>query len=423
MKNSVKRLSVSIFVLFVAVCLVATSAYAWFTMSNNPTTGSFDLTVTTTDGLYISASGIDGTYKTSLTTSEILGVYQAIPQLDAISYSDSAGAADYAFRDIDGTVLGINGGFIQVGTYSQYKVYYEEGEAKEITAYVTAENFSLFKNCNIKLYKGESALDLTEISVVGDVSFGTDKIWTKTSRIAEETANQTYISENIVYQYNAKYYEFNLYFMGNNPYSVYANISDSIVETVGRADITLGVDLWSTTLTKAAYLLAGGEGNITDPIIKAYASDALKIGFWSNNTLQNIWEPDKALTAAEGSNLNNLQEGDYAFSQQSIYKQGGTAGDTNIAINYYNDKNNLTGEAAKDCTGYSFPIANQVTVENAGNNYQSALMKMLTLSQVGTSTIYKGTLSIKIWIDGWDADCFDSIFDQTIRTSLEFFSK
>ena len=64
MKNSVKRLSVSIFVLFVAVCLVATSAYAWFTMSNNPTTGSFDLTVTTTDGLYISASGIDGSYRT-----------------------------------------------------------------------------------------------------------------------------------------------------------------------------------------------------------------------------------------------------------------------------------------------------------------------------------------------------------------------
>ncbi len=423
MKNSVKRLSVSIFVLFVAVCLVATSAYAWFTMSNNPTTGSFDLTVTTTDGLYISASGIDGSYRTSLNAGDILEVYQATPQLDAVYYGDNAGGNDYAFRNIDGGAITSNGSFTQVATYSQYKDYYEEVEpATEITDFVRAENFSLFFNCNITLYKGESADALTSISVVGDVTFGTDKIWTKTQKV--EVPNQAYISENTVYQYNAKYYEFNLYFMGSNPYSVYANISSSKVETVDRAATSVGVDLWSTSLAQATYLVGEGlEGNITDVKIHAYASDAYKIGFWNKNSeLINIWEPDKALIATTGD-LNNLQEGDYAFIQQSSYIQGGTTGDDNIALNYYNDKNNLTGDNRINCTAYGFPTVNQVTVENAGKTHQSALMQLLTLEQVGETTIYKGTLSVKIWIDGWDADCFDSIFDQAVRTSLEFFSK
>ena len=44
---------------------------------------------------------------------------------------------------------------------------------------------------------------------------------------------------------------------------------------------------------------------------------------------------------------------------------------------------------------------------------------LLTLELL--NDVYRGTITIKIWIEAWDADAFDSIKKQTIITFFKFY--
>jgi hypothetical protein len=35
-------------------------------------------------------------------------------------------------------------------------------------------------------------------------------------------------------------------------------------------------------------------------------------------------------------------------------------------------------------------------------------------------TYYVGKVTMNIWLEGWDADCFDAILDDVIRIQLKF---
>lgn len=87
MNKVTKKLLISVMILMVTASLAITSTYAWFTMNDTPEVAGFDLEVTTVDGLYISLSGDDGTFKSYLTSAEITTALMA-----SFSYGEGEGA-------------------------------------------------------------------------------------------------------------------------------------------------------------------------------------------------------------------------------------------------------------------------------------------------------------------------------------------
>lgn len=69
MKDANKRLMMSIAVLVVAVALAATSTFAWLTMDTTPEVNNIDVAISIQDGLYVSTTGKDGDYYTRIDLS------------------------------------------------------------------------------------------------------------------------------------------------------------------------------------------------------------------------------------------------------------------------------------------------------------------------------------------------------------------
>lgn len=44
--------------------------------------------------------------------------------------------------------------------------------------------------------------------------------------------------------------------------------------------------------------------------------------------------------------------------------------------------------------------------------------KLLTLEEDGDKFV--GSLTIRIWIEGFDGDCFDAVFEDIIKVGLQF---
>ena len=113
--------------------------------------------------------------------------------------------------------------------------------------------------------------------------------------------------------------------------------------------------------------------------IEAYAANAVRIAFGSS-----VYEPNEGYGSFGGAN--------------------------NLAIDYYNNFRGLTGEDA-----IAAPTGGIYTTFDATDAADEVLVTL-----AGADGLFTGRFTVKIWLEGWDADAFDSIKAQTISTTLQF---
>jgi len=149
--------------------------------------------------------------------------------------------------------------------------------------------------------------------------------------------------------------------------------------------------------------IAKNEYGIHDSIAKgedviALAQNAVRVSFIGDNAV--IWTPNPNKGFSGDVNYNNAS----AFSSK------------NLAADYLND-----------VFGYNLEVPEFYLEKNFSENYYDSESgnyiitdKLLTLEYDDAKEVYSGKLTINIWAEGWDGDCFDSIAKDILTIGLQF---
>lgn len=254
-----------------------------------------------------------------------------------------------------------------------------KGEPGTFKSYVTAEEVI----ANILAYNnGQYAQNATTLKTLTHGTVDSGAITTPAG-FKQPAADET------------NHYTFRLFFRSNNNYNVlmkytqsgsegsYVYTADSTVTSV-RYDTdpeTEGIQgipfakAWADGLTYDYNGTEDVEYNLGDDLVAA-AKDAVRIAFRDASTTS-YWDP-------------NPNSG---FTNNT---------DNNVAVDYYNFKNGTT-------------ITSGTIVTNNVDHE-----KVLTTLTGSDAAGYEGYLDISIWIEGWDANAFESILRDIITTSLVF---
>lgn len=208
---------------------------------------------------------------------------------------------------------------------------------------------------------------------------------------------------------NADYISLTLYFRTLNPRLKYVYLSNNISDTLtyqnakgeGTFFVANGVN-WQADVT----FVNDELGNKVERglINRYYASDALRVSF-----LEQI--------------VDTFDERDESTLIKTIYDPSGNPlrgfGMPYGAIAYSNAKGN---QPSLPPTTIPDVIYNLSTIKGGlsdnPNSKVSALLKMPT--EIGYQQYYVGKTTIKLWLEGWDADCFDAILKDQIKIQLQF---
>jgi hypothetical protein len=301
MKTTSKKLFVSAFALLFALVAVATTSFAWFTISGKARVQEFELDITVGEGIQIQIE--------NLTNSNHKSGWKNVITLEDLATYVSG------FNDI-------------------------------VLDHLTSVN----------------AQDFYQIVEGADQKYSVD--------------DQTMIETG--------YLELKLNFRANQDYYIHLTEDAKVVSGV----ITHTPD-WTTT-----------PYNV-DP------ANAVRVGFVYSNTVK-IWEP-----------INEDNLGGYGDPTES----GGIAY-FNAKMNALYPENIVEGEPYKYL---EFDGTEQETfggIPNEGiNPNTSEQLVQLTAGNPGDGYGFEGSMIIRIWIEGWDADCFDGIFYRVLKTTLAFEGK
>jgi len=85
------------------------------------------------------------------------------------------------------------------------------------------------------------------------------------------------------------------------------------------------------------------------------------------------------------------------------------------AVHYYNQKNGLISIPGEEYNGLNFSAA---TLPDSNTSF-TELSPIVTLTnKIGD--YYYGVVTVRVWIEGWDPDCFDSLFGSNLKIDLKF---
>jgi hypothetical protein len=179
----------------------------------------------------------------------------------------------------------------------------------------------------------------------------------------------------------AAYYAFDLYFRGNDAYNIRLNPDLTAVTSI-QGKTSTPAYVWSA--------VAGHTfGNVTlgakDTVIQAKAANAVRIAFGGK-----IFEPN---------------------ADQGFGRFGNYDGIENLATLYYNYQKGPNAQLPPA------PSAPNVFTAADLNGYTNTLLTLST--SIGTD-LYQDKITVKIWLEGWDADAFDSIKEQVLSTMIKF---
>ena len=156
-----------------------------------------------------------------------------------------------------------------------------------------------------------------------------------------------------------------------------------------------------------------GEDPVND-VIKAgdrhvfYAAEAIRIGFVEEKVEEN--KNDERV---------DLNSKIFDLSRNPLRGYGTSYG----SLNYYNSKHN---------SSFTPPITTQIVVNELSsfdkyNPYvplddKSYVLRMIETDDIDSfgETYYVGKVQMNIWIEGWDADCFDAIYRDVLTIKLKF---
>lgn len=94
----------------------------------------------------------------------------------------------------------------------------------------------------------------------------------------------------------------------------------------------------------------------------------------------------------------------------------GTKPILNGSVHYYNQKRGLSSDPL-NYTGINYEDAETVTTITTFFD-QLPILELSTTAQ--PDGYYYGTVVVRIWIEGWDADCFDALYGASLKIDLQF---
>lgn len=222
------------------------------------------------------------------------------------------------------------------------------------------------------------------------------------------------------------YLELVINFQSNFAQDVYLNNNTNlnyVTSSKPEGAVTTPVVAWKA-ITDGEYTDTDIDGDgfaIDDVITGVQAANAVRISFDTGADIDGdykpvIWypNPDKGYN----KDTNYLKAEGAAFIAKNLaldYYNSNTGGDDLTLPTYYN-QTITEGEDEEEVTYNG--ISNYSMNFYTGNFITQD--KLLTLAKVGEATKFTGTLTIRIWIEGYDGDCFDAIFDDVIKVGLQF---
>lgn len=196
-----------------------------------------------------------------------------------------------------------------------------------------------------------------------------------------------------------KYIEFTLKFRTTVAQNVYLAVNDgatspnaSEIKTVGATGVTANQVL-AWTDDSSTYGKAITKGNAID----ARAAHAARVSFVSGSN-KNIWAP-------------------YDLTDESQAAEGFYKGNLAADYNAYFLNPNATGNA--DRTG----VLNTVTLmsdEDAKGGFANKDKGTILATTAANDGAYEAEMTVRIWIEGTDGDCFNSIFGDQFTVNLVF---
>jgi len=144
------------------------------------------------------------------------------------------------------------------------------------------------------------------------------------------------------------------------------------------------------------FLLEGGVQASPSTPITINPSNALRVSLEGEvDNLSTVYAYEKA---------NGVDGNVYLGTTPSIYG----------SVSYYNVKNGIDSIDPNDFPNNLFDTFTSFLPTTIANN------KVLTLVE-NTSTSYnEGTITVRVWMEGWDADTYDSILGKPVSVSLAF---
>lgn len=162
--------------------------------------------------------------------------------------------------------------------------------------------------------------------------------------------------------------------------------------------------------------------------------------YWTNAELRGDnfdWTPDNEFLLEGGveaspstpilinpSNALRVSLDGKVDNESTVYAYEKADGDGNVylgteasiygSVSYYNAKNSanlIDVDNLPDNLFKTFTNFNSTTIENN---------KVLTLVENETTSYNEGTITVRVWMEGWDADTYDSILGKPVFIALSF---
>ncbi|MCR5705900.1 MAG: hypothetical protein K6G48_03760 [Acholeplasmatales bacterium] len=396
MINLSRKLYISLLTLVLLFVVAGTVTFAWFKLNTNAWFSDMELGAETNEDLKISVDGVN--YSSKLTNKQIAS--------SMIAYANG------------------------------WELVWSE--ADKIDKWYDAEEGTY--------------VDVTDENVEDFMSSMSFKPVTTTNGTVFRTLNGTEMSINSKY-----YFRFDVYFMSvsGNPQDVYFSnrtityedgtvIPKTEFKTVGQDTMTFpdsilaSFDTYDQSTGKIIHYNAGSdiatdyEGNdITTSFkdsFRTYISDAARFTLTTTSTNASGTETTSdvrlyELNKGNGSYATTMVESGSTSSNTTYVGTAGAAydGNKNAALTYYNTvrQAELDAGTGTDSTidaisytdvpdtykGLDTTEAAKIISLNADNNY----------GQTGTAK-----MTLTLWIEGWDADCIDTVLDQQLTFDMSF---
>lgn len=247
---------------------------------------------------------------------------------------------------------------------------------------------------------GQTILDkLSKLRLTDVTSYDGKTFYTGIQQILKEaTKNKDYISLDFYFRTTSPYH--NVYLYENvNVGALYES-----PPTEGTYFLSKGVDFRS----QVTYQHSKTEIVNAGQTFKAFAANAIRISF-----------VERLLDETDLRNETDLRVTIYDPSENEERGYGHTYG----GLAYFNERanKNLTPPRLVPDTKYQLSTFADYN-PNLAMNDDSLLLKLVRSDEFDDQgrLYYKGKLTINIWLEGWDADMFDAILNDTIKIQLTF---
>lgn len=366
MKKFTSKLFVSIMTLALVVVTLSASTFAWFTLGNEANIEQVKVNVTTGMGLEISEDGTAWKNRISLGFSAT--------DIEFTALSSYKGAADGLLLNKEGVVLYDKAG--NVVTYNNNLGANEKNSFLEKTFFVRITTTKSGEQPNVTTTPDYDGIALKSVKVTdrdfGEAVDGADK--------DHSNANQWMSDFELDGQYELeKYYNF-----------------DALNAVKISFATTREVDATTHEKAEVATVLYGYENDNSQGLVslngvaKAYA-DYKEYAY--------VIPTDKAAVPAQGT------EGEDGYVPAQAAVLGTLPTYTNV----------LTNNNCKVLISTDFVDAEEASKKAGVNNAtEDGILPEKTLDE---NYLY-AKVTIRIWLDGWDADCINAILDQETTLSI-----